>query len=76
MPTTTRKIILPDLAKEYYDVKQAYAFLATPVPEGYRRWICLLCGFPADFRATCDWVGAVCCGGCGQSCVRPIEEWK
>ena len=70
-------IKLPEEANEYYDVARAEVFLATPVPEGYKRWICLLCGFPAgDWKTEYDEVGAFCCGGCGMSCVRPVEEWK
>jgi hypothetical protein len=70
-------IVLPDGAGDYYNMEKAYVFLSTPVPEGYRRWICLLCGCPAgDWKIEFDAVGAYCCGGCGMSCVRPIEEWE
>ena len=70
-------ISFPPGAEDYYDTEAAAKVLASPVPEGYRRWRCVLCGFPQrDFKLSCDYVGAFCCGGCGQSCVRPIEEYK
>lgn len=69
-------ITFPEGAQDYYDVAKALTFLETPIPEGYRRWRCILCGFPqGDFKADFEDVGAYCCGGCGQSCVRPIEEY-
>ena len=67
----------PEGAEDYYSIEGATKFLDTLVPEGYRRWRCVLCGCPAgDFKIDFEHVGAYCCGGCGQSCVRPIEEYK
>ncbi len=65
----------PDGADDYYNVEKASKMLDTPVPEGYTRWRCVLCGFPqGDFRTGVE-VGHYCCGGCGQSCCRPISEY-
>jgi hypothetical protein len=70
------EITFPEGAEDYYKVDKALAFLNTPVPEGCVRWRCKLCGRPAgDFKAEFKDVGAFCCGGCGQTCVRPIEEY-
>jgi hypothetical protein len=69
-------IEFPEGAENYYKVDKAREFLQTPVPEGFRRWRCRLCGFPqGDFPKEHEHVGVFCCGGCGQSCVRPIEEY-
>ena len=70
------KITFPTGAENYYDVNSARGMLEAPVPEGYRRWRCILCGFPqGDFKQDNDMIGAFCCGACGQTCVRPIEEY-
>lgn len=70
-------ITFPEGANEYYDIELARIFLNTPVPEDCIRWRCILCGYPqGDFKKEVEHVGAYCCGGCGQTCVRPIEEYK
>ncbi len=70
-------ITFPEGAEEYYDLEGARKFLESPVPEGYIRWRCKLCGYPqGDFKQECDYIGVYCCGGCGQSCVRPISEYR
>lgn len=69
-------ISFPPGAEDYYDTVAAAEALTSPIPEGYRRWRCVLCGYPqGDFLASREDVGVYCCGGCGQSCVRPIEEY-
>lgn len=64
-------------ADEYYDVDSAIKFLDKPVPEGCHRWRCLLCGWALDVTDKgLEIVGATCCGGCGMTMLRPIEEWN
>lgn len=67
----------PPEAEEYYDVKKAEEILnSTNVPEGYIIWACVLCGCPnGAFPVNDESIGAYCCVGCGQSCLRPITEY-
>lgn len=73
------EITFPPGAEDYYDLDEARKFLDSPVPEGFHRWRCILCGFPqGDFmldHPAYEATGAYCCGGCGMSTVRPIEEY-
>lgn len=73
--TVTGSISFSEAAGRYYNVAKAKTFFATPIPEGYRRWACVLCGCPAgDYQIAFEDVGAFCCRGCGMSCVRPVAE--
>lgn len=64
---------------DYYNIEQAEIFLASPVPSGYVRWRCVLCGCPAgDFLEShpkYDLIAATCCGACGMACLRPASEF-
>jgi len=63
--------------EDYYDVEAAIKFLDAPPKDGYKRWRCVLCGYPIDVPPDLlGYVGATCCGGCGQTTLRPIEEYK
>lgn len=71
-----KEITFPDGTENYYDVAKARERLESPIPDGCTRWHCILCGFPqGDFKKEFKYVGAFCCGGCGMSCVRPIDEY-
>lgn len=64
------------MAEDFYDVAAAITMLDAPVPDGCHRWRCVLCGWPVDVSdAGLKVVGACCCGGCGMTCLRPIEEF-
>ncbi len=64
-------------ADEYYDVETAIRFFDSPVPEGFQRWRCRLCGWGVDVSGEAlEIVAATCCGGCGHAMLRPIEEWR
>lgn len=64
-------------ASGYYDVDSAICYFDSPVPEGCYRWRCLGCGWGIDVTEEGNkMIGAVCCGGCGFTLLRPIEEWE
>ena len=61
---------------DYYDVEAAEHFLDSPVHEGCQRWRCTLCGWPIDLGPEAAAIAPACgCGGCGMTCLRPIEEF-
>ena len=65
-------------ASDYYDVDEAIKWLRRPVPDGYRRWRCLGCGYAMDVKTPegDDIAPATCCGACGYCLNRPIEEFN
>lgn len=63
-------------ADAFYSVEDAIYLLESPVPEGHKRWRCILCGWPVDVnRWAKRIIGASGCGGCGMTTLRSIEEW-
>lgn len=67
-------ITFPEGAENYYYVDKAKIFMESPLDSNNRRWRCCLCGFPqGDFPKEREDIGAYCCGGCGQSTVRPFN---
>lgn len=63
-------------ATDYYNLDQAKAFMATSVPPGCRRWVCVLCMYPQGDYPDAQEIGAYACGACGMTCVRPWNEVK
>lgn len=61
-------------AENYYSVEAADELLSKPLPEGFVWWRCVLCGYPLGVPKENN-IGAYCCGGCGMTCLRPIEEF-
>lgn len=64
-------------ASEYYNVDSAIRFFDSAVPSNCFRWRCVLCGWGMDVTAEGQkMIGACCCGGCGQTTLRPLAEWS
>jgi hypothetical protein len=65
-----------EAVSEYYDVDSAIRFFNSPVAPGCERWRCVLCGWGLDVtKEAMKIIGACCCGGCGQTTLRPIAEY-
>lgn len=48
-----------------------------PVPDGYRRWTCALCGVPNfDAEGSLKCLGAYGCTYCGMTCLRPAPDFN
>ncbi len=70
-------ITFPEGASDYYNVEAARKLLEKDLPDGYKFWRCVLCGWPIALNPQQQEIaGACCCGGCGMTTLRPIEEYK
>lgn len=74
-------ITFPEGAENYYNVIKARELIEKHIqnPE-CEIWRCVLCGFPVFLMAKADKsnkdiIMATGCGGCGQTCMRPINEY-
>lgn len=77
----------PEGAGDYYDVEMAKKCLENPyyleslIKLEFKGkitlewWRCVLCGFPRHNIVGEDMIAATGCGGCGQTCMRPIAEY-